>query len=126
MSEITTKDMECFAKVLIALGETIKRDPNIVLGLLKMAPKKQPSKNVPKQGTSNSEVKSLELFELAKTKTKEGLIQELEQREVKKLQQIIKDLKFPSKNGNAKELAEHIADQLKNRTEDVFKNQSLT
>jgi len=124
MSEINSKDVESFAKVLISLGETIKDNPDLVLEILK-APKRKSAKKTSKQSTNSCKLSnSSELYEFAKVETKETLIQILKLCGAERLRELIKDLQFNSQA--SKEvgfLAEYIADQLEKRTKDVFKNQ---
>jgi endonuclease III len=113
MSDISQNDIESFGKVLIALGEVIKGNPKIVLDFINSA-----------QISDFNRIKSFNLYELAKDKTKDELICQLKQFDVAELRYLIKELRLGgTKAKSISSLSEYIADQAKKRTTDVFQNQ---
>ncbi len=71
----------------------------------------------------SSEPDSALLFDMAKEKSKKELTDILERYSVNQLRSVIKQLRFGSiRSKSISVLSEYIADQLKKRTTDVFRN----
>jgi len=119
MSNITKSDLKSFAKVLIAIGNKVNSNPDELLSLINsfgVSDKKN-------HNFISSEIESFDFFE----KSTDGKFNEIEEYlnkyEYKELAYINKYLKFPYNRSKVKKtLINDIIDQLKKRTENVFRH----
>jgi len=128
MNNISTEEIKTFGKILGLVGKLIEKDPELIVNLLKSSNK---GKEGADKSSKSSEVKTLSLngldttllFDMAKEKSKEELINILKKHDANQLRSVIKQLSFGSiRSKSIPMLSEYIADQLKKRTTDVFRN----
>lgn len=125
---ISAEEMKTFGKILGLVGKSIEKDPELIISLLNSRSGKDKKRH---QSSNESEMKIISsnepdsaiLFDMAKEKSKKELIDILERYSVNQLRSVIKQLRFSSiRSKSISVLSEYIADQLKKRTTDVFRN----
>lgn len=122
MSDISKTDIITFGKVLKFIGETLIEDPEILMSILDKKDKK------PKQQTAKEKASELpnaiaktDLFSFSKDHSKDEIIKLLNDLSVQELKQVISHYSLGYTKLRSKEkISEHIADQFKKRTTDVF------
>lgn len=123
MSNITKSDLKSFAKVLIAIGDKVNSNPDELLSLINslgVSKSKLPDFDV---SELEIEIVSFDFFEMATAGEFDKIEECLNKYESVQLAYINKYLKFPYNRSKAKKtLTIDIIDQLKKRTENVFRN----
>lgn len=127
MNNISNEEIKIFGKILGLVGKSIEKDPELIVTLLKSSDKGKKRA----RSSKSSEVNTFSLdgpdttmlFDMAKKKSKEELIDILGKHNANQLRSVIKQLRFGSiRSKSIPMLSEYIADQLKKRTTDVFRN----
>jgi hypothetical protein len=118
--EINEKDIVSFARVLVSLGKRIEKEPEILMQVLNM-PKEL---KIETNSSSNlPQAESIQIYEIAQSKTKEEFVKHLKQFTSEQLRDVIKFNGFGSVRYKAIErLADYIADEVKKRSVDVFRH----
>ncbi|WP_041411188.1 hypothetical protein [Shewanella baltica] len=123
MSNITKSDLKSFAKVLIAIGNKVNSNPDELLSLINSFGVSDKKNHNFISSELELEIESFDFFE----KSTDGKFNEIEEYlnkyEYKELAYINKYLKFPYNRSKVKKtLINDIIDQLKKRTENVFRH----
>lgn len=120
MSDITRKDLESFLKVLSRIKSIAEKEPGTLLDFI--------SSHEPREDESAedfslpNDLNPLTLYDIAKERSKDEMVDYLSKYNLGQLRAIIKTLKFGYNRSKTKAtLSEYIADQLKKRTTDVFR-----
>lgn len=123
MADIKIKDVESFGRVLKRLGQFLEEHPEKLLDLLTSFEKERYESRdaVSAEEGRHPELDELPIFEMAKTKSRQELLAFLCRYNVEQLRYLIRRFRFGAlKSKSPQSLAEHIADQAKKRTVDVF------
>jgi hypothetical protein len=136
MSDITSKDIESFGRVLQLIGQLCMDNPKQVLSLLFHADSvdtgppqrkqtgKPGQKSDPQDLTAShlTDVAELNIFAIAKDMERAPLLTFLRRFDTEQLRFLIRRYRFGAlKSKSADDMAEHIADQVLKRRVDVFK-----
>ena len=123
MSNITKSDLKSFAKVLIAIGEKVNSNPDELLSLINSLGVSKTKRSDFDVSELEIEIASFDFFEKATSSEFDKIEEWLNKYESVQLAHINKYLKFPYNRSKAKKtLIIDIIDQLKKRTESVFRN----
>jgi hypothetical protein len=129
MSQITRRDVEGFAKVLVHLGRLLQEHPEKLVELLDESAPSEPSPAAQTQGERKPsagedpypELTNLPLFESAKGKTREELLEQFRKYDMDQLRHIVRHFRLGSiKTKSQQTLLDHLVDQLAKRSVDVF------
>lgn len=125
MTTITKSDIISFAKVLTAIGENIINNPDIILSIVNLEKHSESSEKVTDINISEleKEISSFDFFEKSNQHKFDDIEDYLNKFTPKELSFINRYLKFPYNRSKAKRtLIEDILDQLRKRTESVFRD----
>lgn len=132
MADITSKDVESFGKVLQAIGRFCEDNPRRVLEFLSRDDRMHHTTAVSESKSDKSdknddphlgELIDLNIFEIAKEKSRDELLSFLQKYDLEQLRYIIRRNRFGAlKSKSVEVLADHIADQVLKRGVDVFKS----
>lgn len=122
MAKISEKDVTVFMKVLKEVLSLYEKKPESLVKLLASTIETDTNKLT---DSEKELVNDFDLFGMAKTSTLEEILEKLNSFSLNELKHIQKKYSFGgSQLRTAKAIAEHIADQAKKRSVDVFKNQA--
>lgn len=123
MSNITKSDLKSFSKVLFAIADKINSDPESVLSIInnsEAVAKKEIEINTQEL---ERKIEEFDFFDKSTLNKFEEIEMYLNDFESKELAYINKYLKFPYNRSKAKKtLINDIVDQLRKRTESVFRH----
>jgi len=128
MSHITRNDVEGFGKVLVQIGRLLQEHPEKLVELL-TADTLSESSGAAQQGERNpnareepyADLTKLPLFEMAKGKTREELLDLFRPYDMDQLRHIVRHFRLGSlKTKSQHVLLDHLVDQLVKRSVDVF------
>lgn len=123
MSNITKSDLKSFAKVLIAIGERVNSNPDELLSIINNVRVENDKVQDFNVNELEMEIKSFDFFDKSTLNKFNEIEEYLNKYDSKELAYINKYLKFPYNRSKAKKtLINDIIDQLKKRTENVFRH----
>lgn len=129
MSHITRRDVEGFGKVLVQLGRLLQDQPERLVELLAEVetpsepprPAQQAERKSDPGDDPYPELTKLPLFEMARGKTRDELLDQLRKYDMDQLRLIVRHFRLGSlKTKSHQVLLDHIVDQLAKRSVDVF------
>ncbi len=125
MSNISEKDLQTFFEVLKKLQKIYESDKSSFMYLIGRNLTGDQKKLDNSSIVNNEAIKTINLFDMAKSKTKEEMIQELMQFNTKELKFLQKKFNLGGSNIKAqKSIVEYIVDQMQKRSVDVFRDQA--
>ena len=123
MSNITKSDLKSFAKVLIAIAESVNSNPDDLLSTINNVRVENDKVQDFNVNELEMEITEFDLFEKSKLNKFNVIEEYLNKYDSKELGYINKYLNFPYNRSKAKKtLINDIIDQLKKRTENVFRD----